>query len=232
MFNSIPNIDNVKEIRKKQEEIEASYRLAEERSRKGLFVYKPCQEREKRLLLPKNSDMKAVFSSIDTETSTANFIAVLNKYPDFDLKFCNKNKNSAIFIAIKRNNFEIVKYLCEKDSSLVNSTDIRGCSPLIAAIIFRKKLVNGEPKKINFQIMQTLVKAGVDVNLPSKISRDGFWKTPLRYAMNQWDNIIVTFLLSQGAKRSYLFSPDRTQLYKQEFDKCFEYAYTTRKHHF
>jgi hypothetical protein len=223
--------------RKEEQQIEEYYKLAQFRTEKNLFIYKP-RKVEKGIIISEKSPFAIVFNSINEKTTAIEFDAMLKKHPEFNLKFCiTENHHSVLIMAIGKNNPELAAHLCNICPDLVNligsgSVNLIGSreGSALSIAIGKPGLYNNIQSSSN--IIRILVNAGVDINFPSQLCPKGFGNTPLSDALGKGNIPLINFLVAHGAKRHYALSKDKTTLIKQTFHGLGEGYYQGAKKQF
>ena len=105
-------------------------------------------------------------------------IKIINDNPE-TINFINNEGNNILFSAIEKNNYNLLKFLLEKDPNLVNSQNI-----------YKETLLHKAVENVNHKLINLLLEKDADGNIKNQ-----FGETPLHIAALKGEYKVIKLLL-------------------------------------
>lgn len=186
------------------------------RKKRNAKVFSKLIEYGLDITTPFSDGQNALTKSVDVYKDIELVKMLLNPYKPFPVDLKNKKGETALFLALKNNNSEMLNYLISKKANVNGETPF-GSSLLSYAWLEQKNIQNttfllnaganideldqngntmliSAIKQNNFSQIKDIVSFGANIN---KAGENG--ETPLSYAIENEDLKLIKFLISNGA---------------------------------
>ncbi len=175
-----------------------------------------------------------IISMISKDTTSIEFDKFRGKFPNYKLEMTGpigSLRCTSLAKAILENNFSLSIHLIKETGiKNINMLCSQDSTPLDLAFtnrFFSFYISKNQDKE--FELINYLVISGADVNLSGTLRKGDFYNYPLSNALKYSDIKVVKLLLNFGAKKQYIYTPDKKALVKQEFEKQEDAIYKSVK---